>query len=125
MADHDVIVAFSARELSRDLISQAQEHLIDELNERGPIADMILDDVKHGSKGATELVGQVGLALLSANVLKYIAQVLVEFVKRNDRLVVKVGDIEITKDHASEGDKEAIYKLLSKILKQRESSQHQ
>ena len=78
------------------------------------ISDFAVDP--RGLGGEIELLGQIGLALLSAGAVKYIAQVIVEFVKRHDRYEVKVGDIKISKDHASSADLEAIHKELNRIL---------
>ncbi len=80
---------------------------------------------EHGqerTKGAVELIGQVGLALLSADLLKHIAQVIVEFIKRNDRYSIELGDIKITKDNATAQDMERIGKQLHKIMLERQKS---
>jgi hypothetical protein len=123
VVEYDLIVHVSAPGLSPDLISTAQETLIDELNERGPIAITLISEERRGSKGPITEIGQIGIALLSAGVLKYIAQVLTEFVRRNDRIVVKVGDIEISKDNASKKDEEFIARQLSAILAKRSKTE--
>ena len=64
----------------------------------------------------------VGLALLSANLLKHIAEVIIEFLKRNDSYTIEIGDIKITKDNASARDMERIGKQLRKIMVERQKS---
>jgi hypothetical protein len=117
---HDVILHISAPEVPPDVISRAQQQLVNELNERAPIADFVRER-RLDTKGAAELM-QVGLALLSAGLLKHIAKVIVEFVKRDDRYSIKIDDIEITKDHASAQDMERIAKQLHKIMAARQKS---
>jgi hypothetical protein len=120
-AIHDVILHISAPEdVPPDVVFLAQQRLVNELNERAPIADFVRER-RPETKGASELM-QVGLAVLSAGLLKHVAQVIVEFVKRNDRYSIKIGDIEITKDHASAQDVERIAKQLHKIMAARQRS---
>jgi len=99
--------------------AEAQERLVNELNEAGPVAEVVIEDERAGGKGNLELLGQVGLALLAADALKHIARVIVEFVKRNDRYEIRVGNIKISKDHASERDVERINATLRAIMAQR------
>ncbi|VIO80843.1 hypothetical protein [Bradyrhizobium ivorense] len=123
MTHFDITLHLSSSGLSPDLISHTRDQLISELNEGGPIAAAVATDGPQGNKGGEiELLGQIGLALLSAGTVKYIAQVVVEFVKRHDRYEVKVGDIKISKDHASNEDMEAIHNELNKILALRKAS---
>jgi hypothetical protein len=68
------------------------------------------------AKGPIEVVGQLGLALLSPLVVKYIAQVIVEFVKRNPQYIVKINGIEISRDRVSEKEIEAINKFALDIM---------
>lgn len=121
-ATHDAILHISAPGVPPDVVSRAQQQLIDELNERGPIADFVRERRQDGTKGAADLMGQVGLALLSANLLKHVAMVIVEFVKRNERYSIKIDGIEITKDHASARDMERVGEELQKILTARQQS---
>jgi hypothetical protein len=116
--ESDTILHILAPGAPQSAVSLAQEQLITELNERGPIASMMSGD-QEGTKGDFEFVGQIGLALLSSGIIKYIAQVLTEFVKRNERYTIKVGDVAIAKDHATEQDMERINKELLRILSRR------
>jgi hypothetical protein len=119
---HDVVLHISAPGVPPDVVSRAQQELVNELNERAPIADVMQVHRQERTKGAVELIGQVGLALLSAGLLNHIAQVIVEFVKRNNRYSIKIDDIEITKDNASAQDMERIGKQLHKIMAARQKS---
>jgi hypothetical protein len=105
--------------LPADFIFSAQENLASELNEHGPFADVVTGSARPGTKSLVEEFGQVGLALLSAGALKYITQVIIEFVRRNKHLTITVGDITISKDHASKRDEELLNKRLMEIMAQK------
>jgi len=122
MPRDDVILHISAPDVPRAAITEAQERLVRELNEDGPIAELVTRDELTGSKGVVEVLGQVGIALLSAGALKHIAQVLTGFVKRNDRYEIRVGDIKITRDHASEKEIKHINKVLFEIMTRQQRS---
>src|SRR5258705_11337256 len=96
----DVILIISAPAVPRDVLLEAQNWLALELNERGPVDEAVVEDLPD-AKGPIEVVGQLGLALLSPLVVKYIAQVIVEFVKRNPQYIVKINGIEISRDRVS------------------------
>jgi len=119
MPRDDVVLHISAPGVPRAAILDAQERLVRELNEAGPIAEVVTRGERAGSKGVLEVLGQVGIAVLSAGALKYIAQVITEFVKRNDRYEICVGDVKITRDHASEQEIERINKILLQVMERR------
>jgi hypothetical protein len=106
----------TAAELPDSVVLRAQEDLIRELNERGPIADALNQVPLAGAKGLILEFGQIGLALLSAGLVKHIAQIIIEFVKRNDRYEIIVGDIKISKDKASAHEMEKLNELLLTIM---------
>ena len=117
-ADHDLILEISAPGIPREVVSRVQEQFVRELNERAPIADALTQE-QPGRKGLLELVGHVGLALLTPDLVGYIGRVIVEFVKRNDRYSITVGDIVISKDNASAQDMDRIEQQLLKVMAKR------
>jgi hypothetical protein len=117
---HDLVMHIAAAELPDSVVFRAQEQLISELNERGPIADALDEGPQAGTKGLALEFGQIGLTLLSAGLVKNIAQIIIEFVKRNPRYEVRVGDIKISKDHASAREMEEVNNLLLKIMAKRQ-----
>jgi hypothetical protein len=118
--EHVILHISAPEDVPPDVVSLAQQQLVNELNERAPIADFVRER-RPETKGTSELM-QVGLTLLSAGLVKHTAQVIVEFLRRNDRYSLKIGDIEITKDHASAQDMERIAKQLHKIMAARQRS---
>ncbi len=96
-------------------MSTTRERLIREINDLGPIATPLFAPAAPGTKGAIEKLGEIGVALVSGGVVKSLASVLVEFIKRNPRYVLKVGDITISKDHATRRDIEVIHAEFNKI----------
>jgi hypothetical protein len=116
MTKHDLILHINAPGVPANVVSRAQEQLVGELNEYAPVAEVATSDAQTGTKGAIEIIGQVGLALLSSDAVKYIAQVLADFVKRNDRYEITVGDIKIK---GQRQDVALINKQLLKIMAQR------
>ncbi len=119
MPKYDTILQLRAPAVPPAVVADAQERLVSELNERGPIAVMVSDDKAPGGKGILELLGQIGISLLSPDLIKHVAQVIVEFVKRNDSYEISVGNIKISKEHATENDVERINTVLLKILAKR------
>src|ERR1700730_5655063 len=60
---HDLILHISAPGVALEVVSNAQEHLVSELNQYGPIAEAVLAEGQPGKRGGPiELIGQVGLA---------------------------------------------------------------
>jgi hypothetical protein len=116
---HDLVMHIAAAELPDSVVFQAQEQLISELNERGPIADALNQGSRRGTKGLELELGQIGLALLSAGVVKHIAQIIIEFVKRTNDYEVTLGDIKISKKNASSREMEEVNNYLLKILANR------
>jgi hypothetical protein len=106
----------SAAELPDGVVLRAQQELIRELNERGPIAEARDRGAQAGTKGVALEFGQISLALLSAGLVKHIAQIIIEFVKRNERYEIIVGDIKLSKDHASADEVEKVNNLLLTIM---------
>jgi hypothetical protein len=121
-AQYDVVLRIVAPGVPPDVISHAQQQLVDQFNERAPIADFLRQNRQEGTKGDVELIGHIGLALLSANVLKHIATVIIEFARRNKRYSIEVGDVKITKDHATAKDMDHIEKQLHAIMLERRKS---
>ena len=122
MPEYDAILDLSAPGAPDGVVADAQERLVSELNEAGPIAAVVTEDKGPGQKGIFELLGKVGVTLLSPDVIKHIAQVIVGFAKRNDGYEISVGDIKISKARASDKDVERINAVLLKILARRRAS---
>ena len=118
----DVVLELAADSVPADVLVMARQQLIDELNQRAPIAVPVQESTGKGAKGSVELAGQVGLALLSGGLLNYISQVIIEFVRRNNRFSIKIDGIEVTKDNASTVDMENISKQLTKLMAARSKS---
>ena len=116
---YDTILQLSAPGVPDAAVADAQERFVSELNECGPIAAVVTEDKRPGERGVFELLGQIGVSLISGDAIKHIAEVIVEFVRRNDRYAISVGDIQITNDHASEKDVERINAVLLKLLTKR------
>ena len=109
-------IQLSAPGAPNDLIFDAAQQLISELNrEIGPVASRALEKGEAGAKGDPVTLGQIVLALISAGVVKQIAQVLVSYIKRNPRYVIKVGKVEITKDFASANEISLINSLVQSL----------
>jgi hypothetical protein len=99
-----------------DLVANVTQELIGELNTQvGPVASRISEKVPAGSRGEVISFGQIALALISAGVTKQIAQILIQYIKRNPRYVIQVGAVKITKDYASKDDVAAINSLVREL----------
>ena len=99
-----------------DTVANATQQLVTELNrEIGPIASRISDKAQPGARGDVALLGQIALALISGGVTGQIARILVQYIKRNPRYVLIVGNTKITKDYASREDIEAINSLVLEL----------
>lgn len=119
---HDVVANILVRGAPPSVAMEVQEQFVHELNEVGPIAEGLTSERQPGERGVAELLGQVGLKLLSAGVIKHIAQVMVAVVKRSDRYEIHIGDIKVSKDRASPEDVDRINKFLLQVLEQQEGS---
>jgi len=112
----DTIVKVSAPGAPPDLVFNATQQLISEINrELGPVASRAAEKGEPGDKGDAVTLGTIVLALISAGITKQIAQVLISYVKRNPRYVVQIGKIKITKDHASANDVSLINSLVLEL----------
>ena len=111
-----ILCSLTAPSLPSDTLLAKQEELIREINEEfGPIATPSYSKEDSTAKGEGLIIlGQIALAAISAGLIKHFATVIVEFLKRNERFTFQLGDLMITKDHASADD---ISKLASVILK--------
>jgi hypothetical protein len=116
-----VIINLHANDLHADALADASEHLVDELNEHHQIANL---DSRHGSEGAKGLevdIGQIALSLASASILKYVAQTLIAFIKRNNRLTIQIGNVKFSKDNASANDLAFMVDALEKLQSEKKS----
>jgi hypothetical protein len=116
--DHRMVVRLKGDGLPDDLVFETAEDLIKELNELGPIASSIDKKGDGKTKGITQDLAQIGIELLSAGAIKYVAQVLTAFAKRNSRISVQIGDLKISKDHATSKDTDEILKELKDYIQQ-------
>jgi hypothetical protein len=118
--DEGHIVNLTISNGSPDLVFEVSQELIRELNlVAGPVASRKAEKGGAGSKGDPVTMGTIILAAISAGVAKQIAQVLVAYIKRNSKLVVKVGTVTITKDYASAKEVEAINALAEKLSRKK------
>ena len=112
----DSTIEVSAPGAPADLVAGVTQQLVTELNrEIGPVASPLTEKAAPGAKGDVVLLGQIALALISAGVTKQIAQILVQYIKRNPRYVIQVGKIKITKEHASKDDVSLINSLVQEL----------
>jgi len=110
------VIEVSAPGASSDLVADVTQRLMTELNrELGPVASRVAEKAAPGAKGDPVTLGAIVLALISAGVTKQIAQILVQYIKRNPRYVIQVGKIKITKDHASKDDVALINSLVQEL----------
>jgi hypothetical protein len=115
-SDGDSVIQVSAPGAPPDLVFNATQQLISEINrEAGPVASRAPEKGEPGAKGDPITLGTIVLALISAGITKQIAQVLISYVKRNPRYVVQIGKIKITKDHASTNDVSLINSLVLEL----------
>jgi hypothetical protein len=115
-SESDLIIEISGRDVPDDFVSLAKERLIREINELGPIATPVTSGASPGVKGDIVTLGQIALAFLSSGVaLKSLASVVIEFIKRNPKLTVKCGELEISKDHASARDVDRLSTMLETL----------
>lgn len=116
-SDEKVVISIGAQGMSDDSIEQTKERLIRDFNESGfRLASPVLKPSKSGEKGDVITVGQIGLALISAGLVQQAARIAVEFIKRNSKFTLQIGDIKISKDHASTIDIKVISEQLQKLL---------
>jgi hypothetical protein len=112
----DSTIEVSVPDGSSDLIANVTQQLVTELNtEIGPVASHVSKKGTPGTKGDVVSLGQIALALLSAGITKQIAQILVQYIKRNPRYVIQVGKIKITKEYASKNDVTLINSLVQEL----------
>jgi hypothetical protein len=117
VADSEPMITLTIPGASPDLVLDASQRLIEELNTiQGRIASRKAQKNDPGSKGGDwVLVGQIVLAAISAGVAKQIAQVLIAYIKRNPKYSVQVGTIKITKDYASASEVEVINSIAEQL----------
>lgn len=109
-------IEVSAPGASTDLVANVTQQLVTELNrEIGPVASRLTEKAAPGAKGDVVLLGQIALALISTGITQQIAQILVQYIKRNPRYVIQVGKIKITKEHASKDDVSLINSLVQEL----------
>jgi hypothetical protein len=110
------IIEVSAPGAPSDLVFNVTQQLVAELNrELGPVASRVTEKAAPGAKGDMVSLGQIALALISAGITQQIAQILIQYIKRNPRYVIQVGKIKITKDHASGNDVALINSLVQEL----------
>lgn len=110
------IIEVSAPGAPSDLVFEVTQRLVAELNrEIGPVASRVTEKPTPGAKGDVVSLGQIALALISAGITKQIADILVQYIKRNPRYVIQVGKIKITKEHASKDDVALINSLVQEL----------
>jgi hypothetical protein len=113
---NDSIIEVSAPGAPSDLVFNVTQQLVTELNrELGPVASRVTEKAAPGAKGDMVSLGQIALALISAGITQQIAQILIQYIKRNPRYVIQVGKIKITKDHASKNDVALINSLVQEL----------
>jgi hypothetical protein len=112
----DSIIEVTALGAPPDLIFNTTQQLVAELNrEIGPVASRVAEKASPGAKGDVVSIGQIALALISAGITTQIAQVLVQYIKRNPRYEIQVGKIKITKEHASTNEVVLINSLVQEL----------
>ncbi len=113
---NDSIIEVSAPGAPSDLVFNTTQQLVAELNrELGPVASRVTEKAAPGAKGDMVSLGQIALALISAGITQQIAQILIQYIKRNPRYVIQVGKIKITKEHASGNDVALINSLVQEL----------
>ena len=113
---NDSIIEVSAPGAPSDLVFNVTQQLVAELNrELGPVASRVTEKAAPGAKGDIVSLGQIALALISAGITQQIAQILIQYIKRNPRYVIQVGKIKITKEHASGNDVALINSLVQEL----------
>jgi hypothetical protein len=115
---HAIVFSIAGEGLPDDSVAEAKAQLVRDLNDQGPIATPVSAGAKRGEKGDLVTVGQIGLALISAGLVQQVARVIVEFIKRNQKYTIQIGNIKVTRDHASNKDIETINKELKRLLSQ-------
>ena len=101
---------------SEDLVYEASQILINEINSVvGPVASIKTEHRETGAKGEFIVVGTVILAAVSKEIAKKIADVLIDYARRNPKYEVKVENLKITKDYASFDEVKAINDLVEKL----------
>ena len=112
----DRVISVAVPGGSEDLVYDASQILINEINSvAGPVASIKTERRETGAKGEFIVVGTVILAAVSKEIAKKIADVLINYVRRNPKYEVKVDNLKITKDHASLDEVKAINDLVEKL----------
>jgi hypothetical protein len=116
VADSERILTLSIPGGSPDLVFEASQQLIKELNSvQGRVASRKEEKSGAGTKGDPVTLGVIVLALISAGITKQIADVLIEYIKRNPKVVIKVGTVELTADYASTKKMEALNSIAQQL----------
>jgi hypothetical protein len=116
VADSERIVTLTIPGGSSDLVFEATQQLIRELNSvQGRVASRKEEKSGAGTKGDPVTLGVIVLALISAGITKQIADVLIEYIKRNPKVVIKVGTVELTADYASAKKLEALNSIAQQL----------
>jgi hypothetical protein len=116
VGDSERILTLSIPGGSPDLVFEASQQLIKELNSvQGRVASRKQEESGTGTKGDPVTLGVIVLALISAGITKQIADVLAEYIKRNPKVVIKVGTVELTADYASTKKIEALNSIAQQL----------
>jgi hypothetical protein len=114
--NNERIITLSIPLASPDLVLEKSQELINELNSvQGRVAPRMEGKSGTGTKGDPVTLGAIALALISAGITKQIANVLIEFIKRNPKLIIKVGTVELTADYASTKRLEALNSIVQQL----------
>jgi hypothetical protein len=107
ITDTERIVTLTIPGGSPDLVFDASQRLIEELNTvQGRIALRKEEKGGTGTKGDPVTLGVIVLALISAGITN---------IKRNPKVVIKVGTVELTADYASAKKLDALKSIAEEL----------